>query len=59
VYDALNEDGVYCSLLTGQEKRLVPFSDHTSATVRGEDRKRRKRRDREREWDRGYRAEVG
>ncbi|KAM3569315.1 hypothetical protein VYU27_008589 [Nannochloropsis oceanica] len=33
VYDALNEDGVYCSLLTGQEKRLVPFSDHTSATV--------------------------
>lgn len=25
--------GVYCSLLTGQEKRLVPFAEHTSATV--------------------------
>jgi len=34
IYDTLNEEGVYCSLLTGQEKRLIPFSDHTSATVR-------------------------
>ncbi|TFJ82406.1 hypothetical protein NSK_006315 [Nannochloropsis salina CCMP1776] len=33
IYDTLNEEGVYCSLLTGQEKRLIPFSDHTSATV--------------------------
>lgn len=25
--------GVYCSLLTGQEKRIVPFAEHISATV--------------------------
>ena len=25
--------GVYCSLLTGQEKREVPFADHVAATV--------------------------
>ncbi len=32
--DCLNERaGVYCSLLTGQEKRIVPFAEHTSATV--------------------------
>lgn len=28
-----NQKGVYCSLLTGQEKRIVPFAEHISATV--------------------------
>ena len=33
VYESLNTDGVPCSLLTGQERRILPFARHTSATV--------------------------
>ena len=33
VYENLNRDGVYCNLLTGQEKRDVPFSKHVSCTL--------------------------
>ena len=32
-YTELNRDGIYCSLLTGQEQRTVPFATHTSSTV--------------------------
>ncbi|GMI10843.1 hypothetical protein TrVE_jg617 [Triparma verrucosa] len=33
VYEELTSSGVYCSLITGQERRNVPFSTHVSATV--------------------------
>ncbi|KAM7519408.1 hypothetical protein LguiB_018370 [Lonicera macranthoides] len=33
VFDKMNALGVYCSLLTGQEKKHVPFSNHISCTV--------------------------
>lgn len=33
VYDTVNADGVYCSLITGQEKKEVPFAKHVSCTV--------------------------
>lgn len=33
VFDKVNAHGVYCSLLTGQEKKRVPFSNHVSCTV--------------------------
>ncbi|KAI9153854.1 hypothetical protein LWI28_017518 [Acer negundo] len=33
VFDKVNANGVYCSLLTGQEKKHVPFSNHTACTV--------------------------
>ena len=33
VYESLNRQGVMCDLLTGQEKREVPGSAHTSCTV--------------------------
>ncbi|KAM7519843.1 hypothetical protein LguiB_018805 [Lonicera macranthoides] len=33
VFDKMNTLGVYCSLLTGQEKKHVPFSNHISCTV--------------------------
>ena len=33
VYDNLNRQGIYCNLITGQEKRLLPFHTHTSCTV--------------------------
>jgi ATP-dependent RNA helicase SUPV3L1/SUV3 len=33
VYERLNRHGVYTSLLTGQDKREVPFSTHLSCTV--------------------------
>lgn len=33
VFDKVNSHGVYCSLLTGQEKKLVPFSSHVACTV--------------------------
>jgi hypothetical protein len=33
VYDSLNRQGIYCNLITGQEKRVLPFSTHTSCTV--------------------------
>ncbi|XP_023735497.1 DExH-box ATP-dependent RNA helicase DExH18, mitochondrial [Lactuca sativa] len=33
VFDKVNSLGVYCSLLTGQEKKYVPFGNHTACTV--------------------------
>ncbi|XP_018484060.1 DExH-box ATP-dependent RNA helicase DExH18, mitochondrial [Raphanus sativus] len=33
VFDKVNALGVYCSLLTGQEKKHVPFARHVSCTV--------------------------
>ncbi|KAI9119386.1 hypothetical protein K1719_010061 [Acacia pycnantha] len=33
VFDKVNAMGVYCSLLTGQEKKHVPFSSHVACTV--------------------------
>ncbi|KAF7129776.1 hypothetical protein RHSIM_Rhsim10G0180200 [Rhododendron simsii] len=33
VFDKVNAHGVYCSLLTGQEKKHVPFSNHIACTV--------------------------
>ncbi|KAK0584828.1 hypothetical protein LWI29_019327 [Acer saccharum] len=33
VFDKVNANGVYCSLLTGQEKKHVLFSNHTACTV--------------------------
>lgn len=33
VYDSLNRQGIYCNLITGQEKRILPFNTHTSCTV--------------------------
>ncbi|KAI5062575.1 hypothetical protein GOP47_0023114 [Adiantum capillus-veneris] len=33
VYDTMNADGVYCSLITGQEKKEVPFAYHVACTV--------------------------
>lgn len=33
VFDKVNSLGVYCSLLTGQEKKSVPFSNHVACTV--------------------------
>ncbi len=33
VYENLTRQGIYCDLLTGQEKRFVPESSHMSCTV--------------------------
>ncbi|CAH9057812.1 unnamed protein product [Cuscuta epithymum] len=33
VFDKVNSLGVYCSLLTGQEMKSVPFSNHVACTV--------------------------
>lgn len=33
VFDKVNAHGVYCSLLTGQEKKHVPFANHVACTV--------------------------
>ncbi|CAN1139855.1 DExH-box ATP-dependent RNA helicase DExH18, mitochondrial [Linum perenne] len=33
VFDKVNALGVYCSLLTGQEKKQVPFANHVACTV--------------------------
>lgn len=33
IYDKLNADGLYTSLVTGQEKKLVPFATHVACTV--------------------------
>lgn len=33
VFEQLNRQGVYCDLVTGQEKREIPFSTHISCTV--------------------------
>ncbi|KAL6989695.1 RNA helicase [Sarracenia purpurea var. burkii] len=33
VFDKVNGLGVYCSLLTGQEKKHVPFSNHVACTI--------------------------
>lgn len=33
VYEACNLEGTYCSLVTGQEKHIVPGAEHTACTV--------------------------
>ncbi len=33
VYENLNRSGIYCDLLTGQEKKFIPFSTHISCTI--------------------------
>ncbi|CAI0442310.1 unnamed protein product [Linum tenue] len=33
VFDKMNSHGVYCSLLTGQEKKRVPFANHVACTI--------------------------
>ncbi|XP_057808849.1 DExH-box ATP-dependent RNA helicase DExH18, mitochondrial-like [Salvia miltiorrhiza] len=33
VFDRVNASGVYCSLVTGQEKKEFPFSNHVACTV--------------------------
>ncbi|WP_304012828.1 hypothetical protein, partial [Cylindrospermopsis raciborskii] len=33
VHDTLNAEGVFTNLITGQEKKLVPFANHVSCTV--------------------------
>lgn len=33
VFDKINSLGVYCSLLTGQEKKVFPFSNHIACTI--------------------------
>lgn len=33
IYERMNMDGLYTSLVTGQEKKLVPHSTHVSCTV--------------------------
>lgn len=33
VFDKVNAQGVYCSLLTGQEQKTVPFANHVACTV--------------------------
>ena len=33
VHEELNDDGVYCSLMTGQERKDVPFASHLSCTI--------------------------
>ncbi|KAL5722745.1 RNA helicase [Ranunculus cassubicifolius] len=33
VFDKVNSQGIYCSLLTGQEQKSVPFSNHVACTV--------------------------
>ncbi|KAI9910882.1 hypothetical protein PsorP6_010482 [Peronosclerospora sorghi] len=33
IFDRLNADGVYTSLVTGQEKKVVPYATHVACTV--------------------------
>lgn len=33
VYEQLSRQGIYINLLTGQEKRVVPFATHISSTL--------------------------
>ncbi|KAF1785192.1 P-loop containing nucleoside triphosphate hydrolase [Phytophthora cactorum] len=33
IFERMNSDGLYTSLVTGQEKKLVPYSTHVSCTV--------------------------
>lgn len=33
VYESLNNAGIYTSLLTGQERKRMPFGTHTSSTI--------------------------
>ncbi|EGZ29385.1 hypothetical protein PHYSODRAFT_537681 [Phytophthora sojae] len=33
IYERMNSDGLYTSLVTGQEKKIVPYSTHVSCTV--------------------------
>lgn len=29
----MNGDGIYCNLITGQEKKIVPFAQHSACTI--------------------------
>jgi ATP-dependent RNA helicase SUPV3L1/SUV3 len=33
VYESLNTSGIYANLMTGQERKLMPFGTHTSSTI--------------------------
>jgi len=33
IYDRCNTEGIYCSLVTGQEKQIVPGAEHISCTI--------------------------
>eukprot|EP00210_Caulerpa_lentillifera_P006071 g5800.t1 len=33
VFESLNRDGIYCNLITGQERKMLPGALHTSSTV--------------------------
>ena len=33
IYEKLNQQGVYCSLLTGQDKREIPGAEHIACTI--------------------------
>ncbi len=33
VFDTVNQEGVYCSLVTGQEKKVIPFAQHVACTI--------------------------
>ncbi|CAI7824124.1 unnamed protein product [Closterium sp. NIES-54] len=33
VFDRVNADGVYCNLVTGQERKEMPFAHHTACTI--------------------------
>ncbi|GJP54912.1 hypothetical protein CLOM_g13926, partial [Closterium sp. NIES-68] len=33
VFDRVNADGVYCNLVTGQERKEMPFASHTACTI--------------------------
>ena len=33
VFERVNADGVYCSLITGQERKKVPFARHSACTI--------------------------
>lgn len=33
VFDKVNANGVYCSLITGQEHKYVPFANHVACTI--------------------------
>ncbi|KAJ1458384.1 P-loop containing nucleoside triphosphate hydrolase protein [Pelagophyceae sp. CCMP2097] len=33
IFERMNNEGVYCSLFTGQERQVVPFATHASCTI--------------------------
>ena len=33
MYERINVGGTYCSLVTGQEQRRMPFANHVACTV--------------------------